>query len=75
MAEVPSGNEKNEAAAAAPNAEPQLLNEAPKANDAVQFYTEEVGRTTSSTKKAGQEVPKLGDSVFSVSDLPEDAAQ
>ncbi|CAO2818986.1 unnamed protein product [Amaranthus hypochondriacus] len=66
---------------------PQVLVQAPKAVDAVQFYksafgAEEVGREVHPKRKADQELPqvisadlKLGSSVFSVSDLPSDAAE
>ncbi|XP_054784579.1 uncharacterized protein At5g48480 [Prosopis cineraria] len=63
---------------------PQLLVEAPKANDAVQFYkaafgAEEVGRTTHPKRKAEQELPlilsaelKLAGFTILVSDLTAD---
>ena len=65
---------------------PQLLVEAPKANDAVQFYkaafgAEELGRAMHPKRKAEQEVPlilsaqlKLGGSTILVSDLADDSA-
>lgn len=88
--EVQNGAENGVAAATAvvfSAFKPQLLVQAPKASDAVQFYksafgAEEVSRTMHSKRKAEQELPlvlsadlKLGSSVFSVSDLPDDAAQ
>lgn len=60
---------------------PQLLVEAPKANDAVQFYksvfgAEEIGRTSHPKRKAEQEIPlilsaelKLAGSTILVSDI------
>ncbi|KAI4356308.1 hypothetical protein L6164_000340 [Bauhinia variegata] len=65
---------------------PQLLVEAPKANDAIQFYktafgAEELGRTLHPKRKAEQELPlilsaelKLGASTILVSDLVDDSA-
>ncbi|XP_057514090.1 uncharacterized protein At5g48480-like [Actinidia eriantha] len=65
---------------------PQLLVEAPKANDAVQFYkaafgAEEVSRTMHPKRKAEQELPlilsaelKLGPSFILVSDLVNDSS-
>ncbi|KAJ7961671.1 Glyoxalase-like domain protein, partial [Quillaja saponaria] len=65
---------------------PQLLVEAPKANDAVQFYkaafgAEEVDRTMHSKRKAEHELPlilsaqlKLGGSCILVSDLADDSS-
>ncbi|XP_040993118.1 uncharacterized protein At5g48480 [Juglans microcarpa x Juglans regia] len=65
---------------------PQLLVEAPKASDAIQFYkaafgAEELGRTLHPKRKADQELPlilsaqmKLGGSTFLVSDLTDDSA-
>ncbi|KAF7825876.1 Glyoxalase-like domain containing protein [Senna tora] len=65
---------------------PQLLVEAPKANDAVQFYkaafgAEEVGRSLHPKRKAEQETPlvlsaelQLGGFTIFVSDLPVDSA-
>ncbi|KAK9281961.1 hypothetical protein L1049_004870 [Liquidambar formosana] len=65
---------------------PQLLVEAPKANDAVQFYkaafgAEELSRTMHPKRKADQELPlilsaqlKLGSSIILVSDLVDDSA-
>ena len=64
---------------------PQFLVEAPKANDAVQFYkaafgAEEVGRTMHPKRKAEQETPlilsaelKLAGSTILVSDLADDS--
>ncbi|KAL2935758.1 hypothetical protein RDABS01_018876 [Bienertia sinuspersici] len=84
MAEVQNGGEeKNVVVFSA--FKPQLFVQAPKATDAVQFYktafgAEEVNRTMNPKRKADQELPlilsadlKLGDSVFSVSDLSDDA--
>jgi len=92
--EVQNGAENNGAAAEETAAavvfsafKPQLLVQAPKANDAVQFYkaafdAEEVSRTMHPKRKAEQELPlvlsaelKLGSAVFSVADLADDAAQ
>ena len=65
---------------------PQLLVEAPKASDAVQFYkaafgAEEVSRTMHPKRKAEQELPlilsaelKLGPSSILVSDLANDSS-
>jgi uncharacterized glyoxalase superfamily protein PhnB len=64
----------------------RVLVEAPKANDAVQFYktafgAEELGRTTHPKRKAEQELPlvlsaqlKLGGSTIIVSDVVADSA-
>jgi uncharacterized glyoxalase superfamily protein PhnB len=65
---------------------PQLFVEAPKANDAVQFYKTAFGavetcRTTQPKRKADQELPhivsaqlQLAGSTFLVSDLSDDSA-
>ncbi|KAL0417974.1 UNVERIFIED_CONTAM: hypothetical protein Sradi_1210900 [Sesamum radiatum] len=65
---------------------PWLVVEAPKANDAVQFYkaafgAEEVSRVNHTKRKAEQELPlvlsaelKLGSSSIVVSDLTDDAS-
>ncbi|CAL5353385.1 unnamed protein product [Camellia sinensis] len=65
---------------------PQLFVEAPKANDAVEFYkaafgAEEVNRTMHPKRKAEQELPlvlsaelKLGSSSILVSDLADDSS-
>ncbi|XP_041012543.1 uncharacterized protein LOC121255990, partial [Juglans microcarpa x Juglans regia] len=67
------------------DSKPQLLVEAPKASNAIQFYkaafgTEELGRTMHPKRKADQELPlilstqlKLGGSTFLVSDLTDDS--
>ncbi|KAL1565686.1 hypothetical protein AAHA92_01380 [Salvia divinorum] len=64
---------------------PWLVVEAPKANNAVQFYkaafgAEEVSRVNDPKRKAEQELPlirsaelKIGSSIFVVSDLSEDS--
>jgi uncharacterized glyoxalase superfamily protein PhnB len=65
---------------------PRVVVEAPKANDAVQFYkaafgAEELGRTMHPKRKAEQELPlvlsaqlKLGGSTILVSDVADDSA-
>ncbi|KAL8170253.1 hypothetical protein V2J09_022057 [Rumex salicifolius] len=65
---------------------PQLVVEASKAVDAVEFYksafaAEEIGRTTNPKRKADQELPlllsadlKLGSSIFSVSGAEDDSS-
>lgn len=81
------GAEKVAAAAVSVTAvKPQLLVEAPKANDAVLFYkaafgAEEVGRIMHPKRKAEHELPlilsaelKIGGSTILVSDLAEDSA-
>ncbi|KAJ8449051.1 hypothetical protein Cgig2_004106 [Carnegiea gigantea] len=92
--EVQNGAENNGAAAEKTTTavvfsafKPQLLVQAPKATDAVQFYksafgAEEVSRTLHPKRKAEQELPlvlsaelKLGSAVFSVADLADEAAQ
>lgn len=66
-------------------AKPWLVVEAPKANDAVQFYkaafgAEELNRVNDPKRKAEQELPlirsaelKIGSSIFVVSDLSDDS--
>lgn len=80
------GAEKVAEAVAFTAVKPQLLVEAPKASDAVQFYkaafgAEEAGRTLHSKRKAEQELPlilsaelKLAGSTILVSDLADDSA-
>ncbi|KAI4354182.1 hypothetical protein L6164_003074 [Bauhinia variegata] len=80
------GAEKVAAAVSFTVVKPQLLVEAPKANDAVQFYkaafgAEELGRTLHPKRKAEQELPlilsaelKLGGSTILISDLADDSA-
>ena len=81
------GSEKNAGAAVSFVAvKPQLLVEAPKANDAVQFYkaafgAEEVCRTLSPKRKAEHELPlilsaeiKIGGSSVLVADIVDDSA-
>lgn len=87
--EVQNGGAEKAAAASTVSftaVKPQLLVEAPKANDAVQFYkaafgAEEVGRTVHPKRKAEQEHPlilsaelKLAGSTILVSDLLEDSS-
>lgn len=87
---VQNGTENNGAGAKATvtfsTMKPQLVVEAPKASDAVQFYKTafgavEVSRFTQPKRKADQELPlvisaelKLGSAVFLVSDLADDAS-
>ncbi|EXB84516.1 hypothetical protein L484_015849 [Morus notabilis] len=80
------GAEKVAEAVAFTAVKPQLLVEAPKASDAVQFYkaafgAEEAGRTLHSKRKAEQELPlilsaelKLAGSTILVSDVADDSA-
>ncbi|KAK7339046.1 hypothetical protein VNO77_19689 [Canavalia gladiata] len=84
-----NGGSENASAAAAVSfvaVKPQLLVEAPKANDAVLFYkaafgAEEVGRTLNPKRKAEHELPlilsaelKIAGSSFLVADLVDDSA-
>ncbi|KAF5741314.1 hypothetical protein HS088_TW10G00310 [Tripterygium wilfordii] len=79
------GSEKAAAAVAFTTLKPQLLVEAPKANDAVLFYKAafgvvELDRTSQSKRKAEQELPlilsaqlQLAGSTFVVSDVDADS--
>lgn len=89
MAQQDAQNGGSENAAAAVSfvaLKPQLLIEAPKANDAVLFYkaafaAEEVGRTLNPKRKAEHELPlilsaelKIAGSTILVADLVDDSA-
>ncbi|XP_020201793.1 uncharacterized protein At5g48480 [Cajanus cajan] len=89
MAQEPQNGASENVAAAAVSflaVKPQLLVEAPKANDAVLFYkaafgAEEVGRTLNPKRKADHELPlilsaelKIGGSTILVADLAVDSA-
>ncbi|XP_027336902.1 uncharacterized protein At5g48480 [Abrus precatorius] len=81
-----NGVSENVAAVSFVAVKPQLLVEAPKANDAVQFYkaafaAEEVGRTLNPKRKAEHELPlilsaelKIAGSSFLVADIVGDSA-
>ncbi|CAI0426487.1 unnamed protein product [Linum tenue] len=80
------GAEKAEVVVSFTAVKPQLVVEAPKASEAVQFYKEafgavETGRTTHPKRKAEQELPQiisaqlqLAGSTILVSDLADDSA-